>query len=77
MPHSTDAVEAVVHNLILSGHCPYWWIQETEIYPNHSSPCLEQIPTPCETGPGSLIDLESAILPASPKEDHRVSPLLD
>ncbi|KAB0381370.1 hypothetical protein FD755_009154 [Muntiacus reevesi] len=23
------------------------------IYPNHSSPCLEQFPTTCETGPGS------------------------
>ncbi|EDL79051.1 rCG26475 [Rattus norvegicus] len=43
----------LVFKWILSGHCPYWWIQETEIYPNHSSPCLEQIPTPCETGPGS------------------------
>ncbi|EDL27031.1 glucose-6-phosphatase 2 isoform 1 [Mus musculus] len=43
----------LIFKWILFGHRPYWWIQETEIYPNHSSPCLEQFPTTCETGPGS------------------------
>lgn len=40
---------------ILFGHRPYWWVQETQIYPNHSSPCLEQFPTTCETGPGKQL----------------------
>ncbi|XP_059115158.1 glucose-6-phosphatase 2 isoform X1 [Peromyscus eremicus] len=43
----------LIFKWILFGHRPYWWIQETQIYPNHSSPCLEQFPTTCETGPGS------------------------
>ncbi|XP_012954383.1 glucose-6-phosphatase 2 isoform X1 [Anas platyrhynchos] len=38
---------------ILFGHRPYWWVHETVIYPNQSSPCLEQFPITCETGPGS------------------------
>ncbi|XP_033029862.1 glucose-6-phosphatase 2 isoform X2 [Lacerta agilis] len=38
---------------ILFGHRPYWWVQETMIYPNQTSPCLEQFPITCETGPGS------------------------
>lgn len=37
---------------ILFGHRPYWWVHETVIYPNQSSPCLEQFPITCETGPG-------------------------
>ncbi|XP_007944276.1 glucose-6-phosphatase 2 [Orycteropus afer afer] len=43
----------LIFKWILFGHRPYWWVQETQIYPNHSSPCLEQFPTTCETGPGS------------------------
>ncbi|XP_059560189.1 glucose-6-phosphatase 2 isoform X2 [Myotis daubentonii] len=43
----------LIFKWILFGHRPYWWIQETQIYPNRSSPCLEQFPTTCETGPGS------------------------
>ncbi|KAL6088915.1 hypothetical protein STEG23_032767 [Scotinomys teguina] len=45
----------LIFKWILFGHRPYWWIQETQIYPNHSSPCLEQFPTTCETGPGMLV----------------------
>ncbi|XP_032968733.1 glucose-6-phosphatase 2 isoform X2 [Rhinolophus ferrumequinum] len=43
----------LIFKWILFGHRPYWWVQETQIYLNHSSPCLEQFPTTCETGPGS------------------------
>uniref|UniRef100_A0A6I8NDF4 glucose-6-phosphatase n=1 Tax=Ornithorhynchus anatinus TaxID=9258 RepID=A0A6I8NDF4_ORNAN len=43
----------LIFKWILFGHRPYWWVQETLIYTNHSSPCLEQFPTTCETGPGS------------------------
>ncbi|XP_034500182.1 glucose-6-phosphatase 2 isoform X3 [Ailuropoda melanoleuca] len=43
----------LIFKWLLFGHRPYWWVQETQIYPNHSSPCLEQFPTTCETGPGS------------------------
>ncbi|KAI4544124.1 hypothetical protein MJG53_002975 [Ovis ammon polii x Ovis aries] len=45
----------LIFKWILFGHRPYWWVQETQIYPNHSSPCLEQFPTTCETGPGVLV----------------------
>ncbi|XP_014746402.1 PREDICTED: glucose-6-phosphatase 2 isoform X3 [Sturnus vulgaris] len=43
----------LIFKWILFGHRPYWWVQETMIYPNQSSPCLEQFPITCETGPGS------------------------
>ncbi|XP_020846484.1 glucose-6-phosphatase 2 [Phascolarctos cinereus] len=43
----------LIFKWILFGHRPYWWVQETQIYTNHSSPWLEQFPTTCETGPGS------------------------
>ncbi|XP_049629442.1 glucose-6-phosphatase 2 isoform X2 [Suncus etruscus] len=43
----------LIFKWILFGHRPYWWVQETHIYPNYSSPCLEQFPATCETGPGS------------------------
>ncbi|XP_029788840.1 glucose-6-phosphatase 2 isoform X1 [Suricata suricatta] len=43
----------LIFKWILFGHRPYWWVQETQISPNHSSSCLEQFPTTCETGPGS------------------------
>uniref|UniRef100_A0A7M4FF22 glucose-6-phosphatase n=1 Tax=Crocodylus porosus TaxID=8502 RepID=A0A7M4FF22_CROPO len=42
----------LIFKWILFGHRPYWWVQETMIYPNQSSPCLEQFPITCETGPG-------------------------
>ncbi|TFK14637.1 monocarboxylate transporter 10 [Platysternon megacephalum] len=53
--YSGDKVMSCYHLLtwILFGHRPYWWVQETMIYPNQSSPCLEQFPITCETGPGS------------------------
>uniref|UniRef100_G1K933 Glucose-6-phosphatase 2 n=1 Tax=Anolis carolinensis TaxID=28377 RepID=G1K933_ANOCA len=43
----------LIFKWILFGHRPYWWVQETMIYPNQTSPCLEQFPITCETGPGS------------------------
>ncbi|OXB69276.1 hypothetical protein ASZ78_011396, partial [Callipepla squamata] len=43
----------LIFKWILFGHRPYWWVHETMIYPNQSSPCLEQFPITCETGPGS------------------------
>ncbi|NWH30586.1 G6PC2 phosphatase, partial [Chloropsis hardwickii] len=43
----------LIFKWILFGHRPYWWVQETMIYSNQSSPCLEQFPITCETGPGS------------------------
>ncbi|XP_049977895.1 glucose-6-phosphatase 2 [Alexandromys fortis] len=43
----------LIFKWILFGHRPYWWIQESQIYPNHSSPRLDQFPTTRETGPGS------------------------
>ncbi|KAF7248206.1 Glucose-6-phosphatase 2 [Varanus komodoensis] len=43
----------LIFKWILFGHRPYWWVHETRIYPNQTSPCLEQFPITCETGPGS------------------------
>ncbi|XP_053120325.1 glucose-6-phosphatase 2 [Hemicordylus capensis] len=43
----------LIFKWILFGHRPYWWVQETLIYPNQTGPCLEQFPITCETGPGS------------------------
>ncbi|XP_043931348.1 glucose-6-phosphatase 2 isoform X2 [Protopterus annectens] len=43
----------LIFKWILFGHRPYWWIQETHFYQNHSVPHLEQFPITCETGPGS------------------------
>ncbi|XP_060113261.1 glucose-6-phosphatase 2 [Heteronotia binoei] len=43
----------LIFKWILFGHRPYWWVQETIIYPNQSIPRLEQFPITCETGPGS------------------------
>ncbi|KAM9034479.1 LOW QUALITY PROTEIN: glucose-6-phosphatase 2 [Sarcophilus harrisii] len=42
----------LIFKWILFGHHPYW-VQETQIYTNHSSMTL-QFPTTCETGPGCL-----------------------
>nr|XP_056717164.1 glucose-6-phosphatase 2 [Euleptes europaea] len=44
----------LIFKWILFGHRPYWWVQETMIYPNQAIPCLEQFPITCETGPGTL-----------------------
>ncbi|XP_077175033.1 glucose-6-phosphatase 2 [Paroedura picta] len=43
----------LIFKWILFGHRPYWWVQETKIYPNQSIARLEQFPITCETGPGS------------------------
>ncbi|XP_061468677.1 glucose-6-phosphatase 2 [Rhineura floridana] len=46
----------LIFKWILFGHCPYWWVQETMMYLNQTSPCLEQFPITCETGPGQDSD---------------------
>ncbi|XP_048095490.1 glucose-6-phosphatase 2-like isoform X1 [Alosa alosa] len=43
----------LIFKWILFGHRPYWWVQETHFYQNHSLPQLEQFHITCETGPGS------------------------
>ncbi|KAL2081433.1 hypothetical protein ACEWY4_023286 [Coilia grayii] len=43
----------LIFKWILFGHRPYWWVQETHFYQNHSLPQIEQFHITCETGPGS------------------------
>ncbi|XP_078795400.1 glucose-6-phosphatase 2 [Oryzias latipes] len=41
----------LIFKWILYGQRPYWWVQETHLYQNHSVPRLEQYYITCETGP--------------------------
>lgn len=43
-------------NRILAGPRPYWWINETDLYSNHSRPTIEQSYLTCEPSAGNPSD---------------------
>lgn len=45
-----------LHNRVLFGERPYWWVNETQFYGAGPAPALQQFPITCETGPGTIQD---------------------